>query len=158
AWMKNVVTLTGSMHVDSSALNNVTGLENLQNIGIDLTVTSNQSVQNLTGLSGLKTVGRNVNISSNSALQSMELTSLTSVGGYLQIYNNAVLSSLGTSVVPIHGLGALASVGGYCNIQYNTVLSNLDGLANLTSIGTGPNDYLQISNNSQLTRITGLIA
>src|SRR5690606_8491701 len=56
------------------------------------------------------------------------LSNLTSVGGYLNIYNNLSLTSL-------NGLSNLTSVGGNLNIYDNLSLTNLDGLNNLTSVG-----------------------
>src|SRR5690606_24631869 len=73
------------------------------------------------------------------------LSNLTSVGGYLSIYNNLSLTNL-------DGLSNLTSVGGYLRIYNNSNLTDLDGLSNLTSIG----GYLRIDSNSSLTDISGL--
>src|SRR5690606_16128662 len=51
------------------------------------------------------------------------LSNLTSVGGYLNIYNNLSLTSL-------NGLSNLTSVGGNLDIYDNLSLTNLDGLSN----------------------------
>src|SRR5690554_7141688 len=73
------------------------------------------------------------------------LSNLTSVGGYLVIYNNSNLTNL-------DGLSNLTSVGGYLDIYSNLSLTNLDGLSNLTSIG----GYLVFYNNPNLTNLNGL--
>src|SRR5690606_7601598 len=73
------------------------------------------------------------------------LSNLTSVGGYLNIYNNLSLTSL-------NGLSNLTSVGGNLDIYDNLSLTNLDGLSNLTSVGAD----LVIEYNPSLTDISGL--
>jgi len=102
----------------------------------------------LTGLSALTSVGGYLQIQNNAVLTSLTgLSTLTSVGGYLQIRNNAVLTSL-------TGLSALTSIGGTLAIQNNAALTNLTGLSALTSVG----GYLQIEDNAVLTSLTGLSA
>src|SRR5690606_7427415 len=73
------------------------------------------------------------------------LSNLTSVGGYLRIYNNS-------NLINLDGLSNLTSVGGYLQISSNSSLTNLDGLSNLTSVGAD----LVIQYNSSLTDISGL--
>jgi hypothetical protein len=147
AWMKNVVNLTGSLHVDSTALQSLTGLANLKSIGVDLSITSNAQLASLTGLSGLQNVTGNMYVNSNQALTNVNaLTSLAGVAGYLQFYNNNALTNVG-------GLTALSTVGNYVNIQSDNALTNLDGLINLTSVGGN----LQINSNPSLTSIINLI-
>jgi GTP:adenosylcobinamide-phosphate guanylyltransferase len=58
AWLKNVVNLTGSLHIDATALTGITGLGNLKAIGKDFTVTSNTVLSNVNGLSGLQKAAR----------------------------------------------------------------------------------------------------
>jgi hypothetical protein len=58
----------------------------------------------------------------------------------------------------VNGLSALTKVGGYVNFYSNAALTNLDGLASLASIGTTTSDYLQISGNTVLASIAGLIS
>merc|ERR1719333_690363 len=73
------------------------------------------------------------------------LEGLTSVGGYLWIYEKAQLTSLA-------GLEGLTSVGGYLGIVGNPQLTSLAGLEGLTSVGVD----LSIKNNAQLTSLSGL--
>jgi hypothetical protein len=152
AWMANVQELTGSLHVDSTALTNLTGLENLQSVQGNVTITNNASLTNINGLSGLESVGGYISLQSNGVLSNVNgLAALTTVGSYFQIYGNSQLLDL-------DGLANLASVAGYFNIQSNAVLTNLDGLANLTTVGTASSDYLQIYGNAALASMTGLIS
>ncbi len=55
------------------------------------------------------------------------LTQLTSIGSYLNIYGNELLTNL-------EGLNNLETIGGGLNVQLNTALNDLSGLNNLTSI------------------------
>ena len=52
----------------------------------------------------------------------------------------------------LDGLANITSVGGYLWIDYNNALTNLDGLADLTSVG----DDLRISSNYALTNLDSL--
>src|SRR5690606_6408322 len=77
---------------------------------------------NCTGVSG------NLTIQGASITDLTPLSNLTSVGGYLYIYNNSNLNNL-------DGLSNLTSVGGYLHIRSNSSLNNLDGLSKLSSLG-----------------------
>src|SRR5690606_35231691 len=82
-------------------------------------------------------------ISGNDITDLSPLSNLTSIGGYIGIYNNSNLDNL-------DGLSNLTSVGGYLDISYNSSLTNLDGLSNLTSVGAD----LVINSNYSLTDIS----
>ena len=97
----------------------------------------------------------------NSGADIVDLTSLSlldSVGGYLSIYDNDVLTNL-------DGLSNLTFVGGSLNlgfdvpggrtgsyIQGNNSLSTLNGLSNLSTVGVN----LNIKGNKVLTNLDGL--
>jgi len=146
-WLKNVVNLTGSLHIDSSSLNAVTGLTNLKSIGADFTLNSNATITNVGGLTGLQSINGSLSIQSNANLTNLAgLSSLAGVAGNFYLYNNGALGNVG-------GLANLATVGGYLNIQSCGALTTLDGLLNLTSVG----GYLQIYGNPALTSMLNLI-
>jgi len=75
------------------------------------------------------------------------LASLTSVGGFLSIDSNPLLTN-------VSGLSGLRQVGSSLVIASNTALPNLSGLESLASIG----DDLIILNNPSLTSVSGLSA
>jgi hypothetical protein len=153
AWMKNVVNITGYLHIDNTGLTGLNGLGTLQTVGKEVSIYNNAALSNLGGLTGLKTVGSDMNIQSNAVLTNVNgLSALTTVTGYLQFYSNNSLSNLG-------GLTALTSVGNYFNIQSNPALANVDGLVNLASVGAAPGaqGYLQLYSNTGLTSILNLI-
>ncbi|MCB0841583.1 MAG: hypothetical protein KDD99_33180, partial [Bacteroidetes bacterium] len=83
------------------------------------------------------------------------LSSLTSIGGDLIIYENPSLTN-------INGLSALTSVGKTLEIVGNASLLNIDGLSSLVSVGAelpaiyGANFALLIISNPLLTDLDGL--
>lgn len=72
------------------------------------------------------------------------LSSLTSVGTYLQIVGNR-------SLTDITGLSNVTSVGHTITISGDSLLTNLDGLSGITSI-----EEIDITGNAALTSISGL--
>jgi|GEM_PF-3937387 len=72
------------------------------------------------------------------------LSSLTSIGGDLEIVSN-------TAITNLNGLSNLISVGGSVYISINGALTNLDGLSDLTSL-----QLLLVYDNAALTNIDGL--
>ena len=104
------------------------------------------NIVDLTTLHTLESVGGDLQIRQNAALTDLDgLESLTSVGGYLSVGGNIELTNL-------DGLESLISVGGYINIAYNTELTNLDGLQSLTSVSGN----LNITSNPALINLDGL--
>ena len=78
---------------------------------------------------GLQTIGGFLNIQQNAVLTHLGgLTSLTSVGSYLQSYQNALLGN-------VNGLDSLTSVGGDLIFYNNDALASFNGLAALQSVG-----------------------
>ena len=65
---------------------------------------------------------------------------------------NGTLLVEGSDITNLDGLANLTSVGGNVDIRNNDALTNLDGLANITSVG----ELLQIYNNRALTNLDGL--
>jgi hypothetical protein len=150
AWMRNVVNLTGALTINATTLTQINNLANLRTVGGGLSIQNNTGLSNLTGLAGLQTVGGDVYINTNSALSSIGLSSLMFVGGYFNIYNNDAVTNLGA-------LTALTTVEGYVNIEHNQLLVHIDGLSNLTFVGTTTSEGLTISQNPGLNSILGLI-
>lgn len=73
------------------------------------------------------------------------LSNITSIGGSLDINNNALLTNL-------NGLSGLLSVGQDLNISLNPALTDVNGLSNLTTL----NGFLNVNENAALTSISGL--
>ncbi|HEY0465984.1 MAG TPA: hypothetical protein VGC79_17345, partial [Polyangiaceae bacterium] len=148
-WLKNVVNLTGSLHIDNTALTAVVGLQNLDSIGADFTMINNPNISNVNGLSGLHKGAGSFNIQSNAGLTNINgLASLNRVDGNFQIYSNS-----NASFASVGGLTGLTMVGGNFNIQSNDALTNLDGLANLTTIGKN----FQVYSNAKLASMLSVV-
>merc|ERR1711937_31455 len=103
------------------------------------------NITSLEKLESLSEVQGNLWISTDQLTSLVGLEGLTSVGGYLRIWNNAPLMSL-------TGLEGLTSVGGDLYINENAQLTSLAGFEGLTS-GGGNVDIL---GNDQLTSLAGL--
>ena len=78
-------------------------------------------------------------------LVTLDLASLKTVTGSVDVYRNGVLLDLS-------GLGALESVGGNLQVYDNSGLRNIDGLTSLTGIGGS----LSIRDNPSLRNLDGL--
>ncbi|WP_158600406.1 hypothetical protein [Fibrisoma montanum] len=96
---------------------------------------------------GCFVVPGNLTISGADITDLSPLASLTSVGGFLSIDSNPLLTN-------VSGLSGLRQVGSSLVIASNTALPNLSGLESLASIG----DDLIILNNPSLTSVSGLSA
>ncbi|MFO7615360.1 MAG: leucine-rich repeat protein [Bacteroidales bacterium] len=141
-----IYSIGGSLSIYNSALNSLTGLDNLTSVVSHIRIRDNISLTSLTGLENLTSIGSYLEIRSNSALTSLTgLGNLTSIGSYLEIWFNNALTGLS-------GLDNLISIGDYLDIYGNYSLTSLTGLENLTSIG----DYLTIFTNNSLASLNGL--
>ncbi len=99
----------------------------------------------IAALSGHTEVTGNLTIDTDTLSSLGGLESLTSVGGYLSIDNNTLLTSL-------TGLNNITSVSGNLVIGDNDALTSLSALSNITNVGWG----LYIADNDVLTSLTGL--
>ena len=141
-----ITSIGGYLAFVTDALPNLTGLNNLTNIGGDLAVMNTDALQNLTGLENLTNIGGDLYIIGNEALSNLiGLDNLTSVGGDIYIQENDNLISL-------TGLNNLVSYGLYFLIENNDALQSLTGLEKFDSI-IGDIDIL---GNRNLTSLTGL--
>jgi hypothetical protein len=91
----------------------------------------------------------NYRLTTQAEVDALGVTGCESVSGYL--YIQGASNSL-TSIKNLDGLANLTSVGGTLTIYLNYAPTNLDGLANLTSVG----GYLKIEGNDALTNLDGL--
>ena len=119
----------------------VSGGLSIRSVGI-----ASLAITNLDGLSSLTSVGGDLELHDNDSLTSISgLSNLTSVEGGVQIYTNDSLTNIG-------GLSNLTSIGGGLWISQNTSLTNLDGLSSLTVVS----EWLWIQVNNSMTNVDGL--
>lgn len=127
------------------ALQNLSGLENLNYLGGSLRILSNPVLTSITGLQNLTSIGSNLEVSNNPINSFIGLDNVTSVGGRL------IISSMNT-ITDLSGLESITSIGDRISITENDALTSLSGLDNLVSIGGG----IEISVNKSLISLNGI--
>lgn len=143
--LNSLTTLTDKLHIQTcTSLNDLTALANLTDVSA-LYFSDNYAMTNLSGLENLTSVSSDVTIQNSIALTSLAgLNNLVSVGGnFSLVFNNALND--------VAALSNLTTIGGSLNISA-TAATDLSPLSNLVAIGGS----LFMSNNSQLTSLTGL--
>lgn len=138
--LRGVSTIDGYLFFGAPALQEISGLECLQEVTGNLVLVGNTALQSLAGLSSLKKVGGKLYVEENERLVDLQgLEGVDKLGLHLEVYSNAAL-------VSIDGLETVTSVGGVLHIYGNAKLANLEGLAALQELGMG----LQIRDNPAL--------
>jgi len=125
-------------------LTSLLGLNNLQSVGSNISIKSNDLIQDLAGLEELNLCGGIVWISDNELLQ--ELTGLTNLE-----YANGIMVGANDSLTSISGLESLDSLSGYFEINFNNSLVSLSGMENLVFV-----EGFAIENNASLLSLAGL--
>ena len=114
----------GTLDIDIwDNLQSLTGLNNLERIGLDFQLQSGD-LTDLTGLESLKKIGGSFTISDTYLDSLTGLVSLDTIGSNLRIAINYDLTNL-------NGLENLTYIGGSLNISSNFFLTNLNGLVNI---------------------------
>ena len=140
-------TVGGYLYIhDNPNLSNFSGLDNISSITIGIYIDNNSGLLNFSGLSGLTSVGY-VDVRNNASLTTLSALSpnLSNMTDYLSVYNNGSLSDFS-------GLNGVTSISAAVYVGYNTNLMSFSGLNALTTIG----DYFQIENNASLLNFSGL--
>ncbi len=165
-------SIEGDVTISGDDINNLQGLNQIEDIKGNFTIFDNPSLININGLENLSSIGGNFHIEKNDALANFiepELGELESVGGDFYVKSNhsltsftgfSILNSIGGNfhiesnfiLENFSGLGALTNIGGYFHIEKNAVLENFSGLGALTNIG----GYFHIVNNDALENFMGL--
>ena len=93
--LRNLTSVPRHLAIQSTALSNLKGLENIQSVGGALLITLNDNLTNLDDLNSLTSIENFLNISGNKSLKNIEgLANLTYLRGHLLISDNKKLSSL----------------------------------------------------------------
>jgi len=153
--LDNITQVEDLLIADNPNINNLNGLNALEEVTQYATIDDNSNLSNLSGLNNLVEVGNVFDIEGNDQLTNLSgLNNLTHVGtnlppfgsgGHLIIRNNQNLSSL-------NGLNALEDTGGDFKIQGLENLTDITALTSLTSVGGA----LAITDNDALTDLSGL--
>jgi hypothetical protein len=169
AGLESLTSVEGEFRLYTNpVLQNLAGLENLSAIGTDLELSNNPALESIAELASFTSLGGSI-IIYDAALTSLEgLENFTSITGDVQLTilpqlqnldDIAGISSIGGNftvsqlslVERLFTSSSLASIGGLLNIVSNEQLLNLEGLENLTTIGS-----LAAVSNPALVDFTGL--
>jgi len=151
--------------VDRTEITNLNGLSQLTSAG-NIEIISNDAMENLTGLHNLNTVEGNLIVADNDGLTNLSgFANLNNIGGMLRIINNNYLTDLtgfdnlqniglDLSIINNDALTNLAGLESLNTIERQLIISNNYGIINLSGIDnidySSIND-LQITNNSNLS-------
>lgn len=147
----------------NDVLANLDKLEIDQNIAVSISVDDNASLVDLGGLEDLEVVGGDLTISRNAKLPTLSLRQLAEVGGSTRISNNAALATIDLGKLEvIHRIelldnAALTSFGAFparsilgdFTIRGNKLLTTLGTMSSLENI----QGNLTIDNNAALTNV-----
>ncbi|MDP2686129.1 MAG: T9SS type A sorting domain-containing protein [Aequorivita sp.] len=135
----------------NAVLPSLNGLENVSSVS-EIFISSNNSLENLNGLEGVENLASSIDILFNPLIQNLYgLHNLESVGSHLSITQNQSL----TSLIGLEGLSTISGANEPfmgLRITSNPQLININSLSNLTSI----NETLLIADNDQLVNIEGV--
>ncbi|MCH9680851.1 MAG: hypothetical protein K0V04_05410 [Deltaproteobacteria bacterium] len=127
AVLQGIVEVTGSVHILSTDVVDLSFMECLETVGGDVTIFGNEQLVNVDGLWSLSSVGTHFIFSSNNALTDFDgLPNVVEVPDNLVMRNNAAL-------VQVSGFHSLTTVHNLV-IQNNDVLINIDGVGGLTTL------------------------
>ena len=167
----DTLTSVGNLDISNTGLTSLDGLESLETVVGDFTLSGNESLISVEGLSGLTSVGGELYIYNNDLLPSLTgVEQLSSVGGTLSVYGVdgipdlhpfSGLRSLGGLYVSacdlntdLSGLEGLTSISGSVSVLSNNVQTSLTGLENVTDIGGDL--YVNSVNLTSLQGLNGL--
>ncbi|MCK6692943.1 MAG: T9SS type A sorting domain-containing protein, partial [Thermoanaerobaculia bacterium] len=120
----NLEIIRGNLEIETTSLQNLGGLQNLDSLGGDFNLFKNAVLQDFGGLNSLKYIGGSIRMYDAPALQNLDgLDSLNHLGGSLSLQMLPVLKYL-------HALAGVKSA-----LQGNIILRNNDALTDLSGIG-----------------------
>ncbi|WP_367392737.1 T9SS type A sorting domain-containing protein [Lewinella sp. LCG006] len=170
AGLESLTSVEGEFRLYTNpVLQNLAGLENLSAIGTDFELSNNPALESIAELTSFTSLGGSI-IIYDAALTTLEgLNNFTSITGDVQLTILPQLQNL-DDIAGISSIGgnftvnqlpmvehlftassALASIGGLLNIVNNEQLLNLEGLENLSIVGS-----LAAVSNPALVDFTGL--
>lgn len=146
----NSLTTLGGLYISETSLLELPAFPNITSLDRSLTISSCWEITNISGLSSIQTIGGYLQLADNFKLESLEpLINLSFVDGYLEIYRNRKLTTL-------NGLDNLTAINGRFSIGLNNLLTDISGIRNIdaTTISTGQGTLIsdfRIFNNPLLT-------
>lgn len=152
-FLENFTVCNGSLEIsDNTALTTLSALQNLTTLNNGFKISGSPAITSLVELANISTVVGNLtieNMDGLSDLHSLENIQITGDYPSIIIAENDLLSNL-------NGLGSKNIFFHYLDIRNNALLTDLQGLENLTTIGSNQDGGIFISRNSLLTSLNGL--
>ena len=115
------VTIEGNT---AYAISSLSGLSQMTSIHGNLRISYNQSLTSLNGLQNLSSVGGYLHLFDNGLVEISSLSNLSTIGSSLSIFDNDALMSL-------TGLHGVTRILGALIIAKNDMLSNIEGIGNI---------------------------
>lgn len=142
--LNEIVTIQKQLHISNTNLKNLTGLDNLAEVGTNVTIFYNDLLNSLNGLSSLNTIGNHLNLSNNKVLLNLSgLSNNITIGGDFQVSTNRNLQTL--------ALNGNYTVAKDIYILSNTRLTSISDFNSIDNINS-----LSITGNDRLISINGL--
>ena len=143
--LENLTNIGGKLDIfNCGNLLTLNGLNNLQRIGNGISILNNYELQDISALQAVTDFNGDIRISESHSLESLNgLNNITSTYD-ITIQHNSILTNL-------EGLNGLQTVENMINIEVNAQLQNLHGLNNLTS-----SNIFHVSDNFSLESLSGI--
>lgn len=124
--LSQITSIDGKLRIaHNEDLLDLEGLENLNYLGEDMLIFSNEQLEDISALSQLDEIGGYLHIHTNLSLTNLTgLQNISSVGESLLIFDNDNLEE-------ISALGQIATIGGSLTVAKNDSLTTLVGLENI---------------------------
>lgn len=137
-----ITSIEGSLYIYTTQLKNLDGLNNLNYVGYNLSLSSTTLLTDILALNNIDTVGHELRVENNSVLPNLAgLSSLVYIGDGVSITNNS-------SLVSLEGLENLVLLDeGNFYIDENPLLSNCNSICTRVK-EKQDEDWLLISNNT----------
>ena len=125
----------GDFIIEETNISDLTGLESLKIVGGDLLIFGNQELQNLEGLNNLEEIVKSLSVYHCSSLSSLSgLDSLSQIGSDLHLRFATVLTDMSS-------LQKLENINGSIVLQGLDSLRSLQGLDSIKNIGTADDNF-----------------
>lgn len=168
--MNGLQTINGNLVIrENKLMKSIVGMNQLKDIGGSLIIENNKDLNSLIGLQSLITIGKDLKIRNSSLSNFMDIGTLSTLGGRLEIRSNFQLKDLSgfghlyqTTGISIHGNPALQNLKGLHNLAksfgsvYVSVNDSLRNLMGLNSLKSVDGSTIEIRNNDMLESLEGL--
>jgi hypothetical protein len=144
SYLAGYTEINGNLLINTGLLIDLSGLENIETVTGDLTISENGLLVTLDGLNGVTTIHGDLKIHSNASLVSLQgLENLVQIGMAISIHSNELLENF-------EGVSSLTDAQ-FLDIRSNPMLLSFDGLEGITRLVN-----IQVWDNESLMSTSGL--